>query len=103
MGLHSDRPTLQHGNSTCRIENAEDVIFSDLPPEERAHWASELKPMSLGPLSAIPTYAGYQHHPSTYLFCTNDQTLALERQKLAVSLAVTDGAQMNTVTCDAGK
>jgi pimeloyl-ACP methyl ester carboxylesterase len=101
--LHTEHQSDQHVTSTCRIDNPEALLFNDLPVDEQSRWASELRPMPLRPLGASLTYPGYLHHPSTYLFCTNDQSLVLELQKLAVSLAVEAGAQMNTVTCDAGE
>jgi hypothetical protein len=101
--LHTKHQSDQHITSTCRIDNPEALLFNDLSPHEQAHWASELRPMPLRSLGAPLTYAGYLHHPSTYLLCTNDQSLVLELQKLAVSLAVEAGAKMNTVTCDAGE
>jgi hypothetical protein len=59
--------------------------------------------MPLHPLHEPLTYAGYLHHPSTYLHCTGDQSLVLPRQELAVNLAREAGANMNTITCDASE
>lgn len=59
-------------------------FYNDLPKEEQDLWVAELKPCpAIAQMTPI-THAAYLHHPTTYLFCENDEALPIEVQKMMV-------------------
>jgi len=74
-------------------------FYNDLAKEEQDQWISELAPVPVIALKTAITYAAYQHHPTTYLYCENDQAVQWEVQKIMVAGA---GIEIDTETCTAG-
>lgn len=48
---------------------------------------------------APQTYAAYKHIPTTYLVCTEDDTVSLEQQRKLIKEA---GVPIDTFVCNAG-
>jgi hypothetical protein len=87
----------------CVMLEPERRFYNDLPEEEQKHWTSELKPCpaiaQMTPLSQV----AYLHHPTTYLFCENDQALPFEIQDMIVRKAREEsGATIDAAFCTAG-
>lgn len=74
-------------------------FFHDLSKEEQDHWVSELAPVPTTTQVATIDYAAYQHYPSTYLYCTEDQALPLELQEMMVGRS---GVEFDKEECTAG-
>ena len=80
------------------MEDPEIRFYHDLPKEAQARWISELRPIpSIAHLSPV-TYEAYQHHPATYLFCEQDQTVPLCFQEQMVERS---GTIFKTESCSA--
>jgi hypothetical protein len=78
-------------------------FYNDLPPDEQAHWTSELiKCPAVAQLTPI-TNAAYLYHPVTYLFCENDQALPLFlQQEMVKKIEESTGITIEEQTCSAG-
>jgi len=86
-------------NGLCTMDEPEHRFYNDLSKEEQDLWTSELAPgPAIAQMTAV-TYAAYQHHPVTYLFCTNDQALQPEIQQMMVKGM---GVDVKTESCDSG-
>lgn len=80
------------------IQGADSVFYNDLPAGDQAYYMSELAPVPTATQTATPTYAAYQHYPSTYLYCSGDAALPLHVQEMLVNAS---GAHFQKSTCTA--
>ena len=64
-----------------------------------ARHAAGLRHHSLPTLFAPQQYAAFQHIPTTYLLCTEDSTIPIERQRALIEDA---GVPITVFTCVAG-
>ncbi|KAF2162486.1 hypothetical protein M409DRAFT_69081 [Zasmidium cellare ATCC 36951] len=60
------------------------TFYNDLPIDEAKAVAAHLKPHSYQVIHSKITYAAWKGVPSTYLYCTEDNAIPLEVQKLMV-------------------
>ncbi|KAL6720030.1 hypothetical protein ACLMJK_001951 [Lecanora helva] len=60
------------------------MFFHDLPEAESQHWASILKPHSLGAMWSSQTYTAWQDIPSTYVVCNLDRVMPVEKQEAMI-------------------
>jgi hypothetical protein len=74
------------------------AFYHDCPPDIQNRAVTQLKHQSLATMFAPLTYAAYQHIPSTYLFCTNDEMMTLEIQR---ELVQKSGVRFQTFECTA--
>jgi pimeloyl-ACP methyl ester carboxylesterase len=74
------------------------AFYHDCPPDVQAQAVMQLQHHSRATMFAPLTYAAYQHIPSTYLFCTNDEMMALEKQR---GLVEKSGIKFQTFECSA--
>jgi pimeloyl-ACP methyl ester carboxylesterase len=66
----------------------EHYFYNDLSSSEVAHWASLLRPQSwIAVTNAVGTAEAYMEIPAHYLFCTKDQAIPIEGQKVMVAQA----------------
>ncbi|TVY17165.1 hypothetical protein LARI1_G004568 [Lachnellula arida] len=85
-------------NGLCFIQGGDSVFYDDLPTEDQVYYSSELAPVPIATQTAIPTYAAYQHYPSTYLYCSGDAALPLHFQEMLVNGS---GVHFQKETCTA--
>lgn len=57
------------------------IFFHDVPVTEGEHWASLLKPHSIGALWSEQSYAAIKDIPSTYVICQLDRVIPPEQQE----------------------
>lgn len=78
-------------------------FYHDLPPDEQAHWTSELiKCPAVAQLTPL-THTAYLYHPVTYLFCEDDQGLPLFlQQEMVKKVEESTGITIKKQTCNAG-
>ena len=85
----------------CMMLEPDRRFYQDLPVAEQQYWVDELiECPAIAQLTRV-TQAAYQHHPSTYLFCENDQALPLEVQQMMVGKAEEAGIAFAKETCGA--
>ena len=75
------------------------ACYHDCAEDVQRKAVKQLKHHSVATFDSRLTYAAYQHIPSTYLFCTNDQTIPIELQRKLIDQS---GANFQTFECDAG-
>jgi hypothetical protein len=78
------------------------VFYSDLPPDAQARWTATLRPTTMLSVAAPVGNAGHLYHPMTYLYCTRDAAIPVALQRAMVDRAIDAGADIETITCDAG-
>jgi hypothetical protein len=78
------------------------VFYSDLPPDAQARWTATLCPTTMLSVAAPVGNAGHLYHPMTYLYCTRDAAIPVALQRAMVDRAIDAGADIETITCDAG-
>ncbi|TVY36047.1 hypothetical protein LOCC1_G007977 [Lachnellula occidentalis] len=86
-------------NGLCMIQGADNLFYNDISKEDQDHYMSELAPVPTVTQTATPTYAAYQHYPSSYLYCSGDAALPLFVQEMMVNGS---GANFKKETCTAG-
>ncbi|KAK4494637.1 hypothetical protein PRZ48_013993 [Zasmidium cellare] len=77
------------------------TFYNDLPADEAQAAAAHLKPHSYQVTHSKLTYAAWRYVPSTYLYCTEDNAILLEVQKLMVE-EFAKGVEIRTETIRAG-
>ena len=86
-------------DGSCEMQDPEHRFYNDLTPDQQQYWVSKLKlhpaQAQLTPL----TFTAYKHHPTAYLYCTNDQALPYEVQQMMVGGC---GVDVQTFSCMAG-
>ncbi|KAL2427080.1 hypothetical protein ABEF95_008073 [Exophiala dermatitidis] len=86
-------------DGSCHVMNPEQVFYQDLPVDQQAHWASQLKPQTTICQFNPVTRIAYKDIPVSYLYCENDQALPLPVQKQMVKKC---GVKVQEFTCTAG-
>jgi len=76
------------------VTNPGHYFYNDLPTVEAKKWSDLLQPQSWLAYTEETTYAACMDIPSSYLYCTKDQTLVYDRQKVMVEAASARGAQI---------
>ena len=79
----------------------EKLFYNDLPNDEKTYYSTLLQNESTGAFITPLTYAAWQHHPVSYLFCKNDQIVSLEKQQQLVADSGI-GSQIERYECNAG-
>ena len=79
----------------------EQVFYNDLAKDEKTYYASLLQNQTSASFITPLTYAAWQHHPVSYLFCKNDQAIPLEKQQQIVADSGIESA-VRRFECDAG-
>jgi pimeloyl-ACP methyl ester carboxylesterase len=69
------------GRFSIPAEAAAAMFYNECDPEVAAKAAAQLRPQSLTSLQEVPTAFAWQTKPSTYVICTNDLTVAPDRQR----------------------
>jgi pimeloyl-ACP methyl ester carboxylesterase len=74
------------------------AFYHDCTEDVQTQAVTQLRHHSRATIFAPLTYAAYQHIPSTYLLCTNDEMMALEKQQ---ELIKNSGVKFQTFECSA--
>ena len=74
-------------------------FYNDLSKSDQEKWAAELRLVPTSTQFAPISYAAYEHYPTTYLYCENDQALPLQVQQMMVGR---NGSNFSTETCSSG-
>lgn len=83
---------MESGMTTVTPEDAKRVFYNDLPDEQATEWVAKLRPWSAGCSFSKSTYAGWKHIPSTYVICSNDQSVFREWARPMLEQARADPA-----------
>lgn len=78
----------QHGPEVLKIDGEYihfldpiPAIYHDCPEKVQKQAVNHLRHHCIATFAAPLTYAAYQHIPSTYLLCSNDRFISIERQR----------------------
>jgi pimeloyl-ACP methyl ester carboxylesterase len=74
------------------------AFYHDCPQDVQTQAVKQLRHHSRATIFAPLTYAAYQHIPSTYLFCTNDEMMTIEKQR---ELVENSGIKFKMFECNA--
>jgi len=89
-------------NGMCTMLEPGQRFYNDLPEAEQRYWVEQLVECpAIAQLTRI-TQAAYMAHPSTYLFCENDQAIPIQVQQMMVQKAADGGAVFQKETCSSG-
>ncbi|KAK2595350.1 hypothetical protein QQS21_006950 [Conoideocrella luteorostrata] len=81
-------------------DNPGEIFYNDLPQERIEQLKKQLKPQSYQVMHSPLTYAAWKEVPSTYLYCTRDNAIPMEIQKMMVERTAA-GCNMKTDEVDA--
>lgn len=82
-------------------EGPAEICYNDLSKAEQDAAVAKLAPQSYQVMHSPVTYAAWRDVPSTYLYCTKDNAIPLEIQKLMVE-GTAKGIPINVEYVDAG-
>ncbi|KAF2496335.1 alpha/beta-hydrolase [Lophium mytilinum] len=93
-------PVKIHG--MCTMLEPGQRFYNDLGEAEQRFWVEELvESPAIAQLTRI-TQVSYMAHPSTYLFCENDQALPIQIQEMMVGKVEGTGAIFQKEKCSSG-
>ncbi|KAF7193763.1 putative hydrolase R7 [Pseudocercospora fuligena] len=82
-------------------EGAAEICYNDLSKEEQDAAVAKLAPQSYQVMHSPVTYAAWRDVPSTYLYCTLDNAIPLQIQKMMVE-EIAKGVNISTESVEAG-
>jgi hypothetical protein len=85
----------------CLMRDPAARFYNDIPEEEQKKWVDELVWCPATTQLARITQASYLNHPSSYLFCEDDQAMPLAIQQKMVDESEKVGAVWKKDSCNA--
>jgi len=74
-------PWVEIDGDYCRTGAGVEDFYSDVAPEQRAHWTRKHRHSALAVFSSPVTHEPWHHMPATYLVCETDTMLPVPMQE----------------------
>lgn len=101
-GLQSNVDLGNNGDGTVYAKNAAESFYSDLPSETAEQFAKSNVTHNWGAALGSIANAPWKDLPTTYLFCSQDQSIKYSMQQSMVQDAIAAGGKLITETIESG-